>query len=188
VLLGATRPAQALEQEWVGAEATPLALATGRLDYPWPPDAPHFRLYAGFAPGLRLRLLRHRWTRVYWTPIQAMVLVGEGGGRTAGFGLGTEAGAIWRSATGGSLELGLGLDLGAFATELPAPCGNCAMGGSGLVPSLVLRWTVHDARPLSVGLYLRVAAPLSGRTVFGYDQSHELYTVSVAGVDLAFGR
>ena len=183
------RGPEPLEQEWMGMEASPAAVASGRIL-----DAREehrgFQVKAGLGPWLKMRGGRHRWQRYYWTPLQAgLVLAVAGGPATVGASAGTEAGIILRSTTASALEFGLALEGGFLSTEMPGNCdGACFMIGLGALPSLVARWIIDDRPPVSVAAFLRVTVPLSLVSTRPNGIDHQFYSVLVAGLDFGLGR
>jgi hypothetical protein len=180
VLIAALLMADA--QEWIGAELSPLSVASARVtDLRMP--AP-FHLDAALQPGLRIRLLRHRWTRFYWTPIAATLVlpVAQETGSLVLAG-GTEGGVALHA-----LEVGLAVDGGLMFTWQPGSCdGYCSITGTGVIPSAVVRWYFDETLPLTAAIFARLIVPLVPRAN-GNALDRQFYSVLLAGIDLGYGR
>jgi hypothetical protein len=145
----------ALRQEWVGLEIVPLSFNLGSARSGESPT----RFQAG--PGGALRLLRHRWNRVYWTPVHAGLFVGLTRGETIFTHVHTEGGYIVRAGPR-TLELGMGVGAGILGIKYAENgCdGSCYIGGAGPMLFPVARLLVRDGPRFTLGFVLRGAIPL----------------------------
>ncbi len=175
-------PAGPQRKEWFALEITPIGLGFRYGDdYGSDPDL----LQAGF--GVTLRLLRQKAGRWYVTPVQVGVFGGSGPSFLAHAQV--EGGLIIPV---GSRELELGLAGGvgwlAIVHDSPRSCeGRCWVGGTGLLLSSVVRYTLVYAPNLAVAVGVRAVFPVT--------RLHDILGVNTAagvlllgGIELAFGR
>jgi hypothetical protein len=179
----ATPATGTMTQEIVGLEFTPASIAM-------PSSAPAYRsghvdtYQAG--PGGSIRLLRHRWERVYVIPLEAGFYVSSGNG-TIFTHLETEGGVIIPG-TDRRVELGLGTGVGILAMNFSSECdGTCTMGGAGWMISLAARVLVVDRPMFTAGLGARLIVPLqTSNNDWGYNVGGG--TMLLGAVEVAFGR
>jgi hypothetical protein len=175
-------PPSSVRLEWVGIELSPISLNSGH-----PPSGQDpTRFQPG--PGGTLRVLRHRWTQAYWTPLQAGLFVGEGGSGTIFTHLDTEGGGIFPLGEGTALELGMAAGIGILAIRYASGCdGSCNVGGAGVMLSPVVRYLFQDGPVWTMGATARAVIPLQvpSGDWFGYYAGRAvLYLV---GFELAVG-
>ena len=176
------RSRSSLVQEWVGLELSPLSLNSGSS-----PGQALTRFQPG--PGGTLRLLRHRWTRAYWTPLQAGLFVGEAGAGTIFAHVDMEGGGIISLGPRTALEFGLAAGVGILAIRYATSgCdGSCNVGGAGVMLSPVARYLFRHGPGWTMGATARAVIPLQvpSGDWFGYFNGRAvLYLV---GFDLALG-
>jgi hypothetical protein len=169
------RSSGTLTQETLGVELIPASMALGQ-----PPDATESRFDVG--AGGSLRLFRHRWERVYVTPIQAGLFVSSVS-ESAVVHLQTEAGVIVPR-TARRLELGLGVGVGGAFIDHEDNCNQpfcSSRSGSGWMTSLVARYLFADRPGMTAGIGMRaIVFPLHGVDWFSRG-------VVLVAFDFAFG-
>jgi hypothetical protein len=145
--------AWSLRQEYLGIEIAPVSFNLGSApDGRAPP-----RLQVG--PGGRLRLLRHRWTEAYWTPVSAGLLV-TSGNETIFTHVESEGGWVV-PATSRALELGLAAGFGILSIAYASGCdGSCLLGGAGPMLSPLVRYLARQGPRFNWGFVVRAVIPL----------------------------
>lgn len=164
-----------LTQETLGVELIPASMALGQA-----PDATESRFDAG--PGGSIRLFRHRWEHVYFTPIQASLFVSSVS-RSAVAHLQTEGGVIVPR-TARHLELGLGVGVGGAFIDHEDPCNEAfcsGRSGTGWMTSIVARYLFVDRPGMTAGIGMRAI-------VFPFHASDWFRSgVVLVAFDFAFG-
>ncbi|HEX2657536.1 MAG TPA: hypothetical protein VHU40_04660 [Polyangia bacterium] len=136
-----------LKQEVAGLELSPVSLGTGARSV---------------GVGATLRLGRHRWPGIYWTPIQVGFFAGGPGWKeTVLFVAQTEAGLVRRFGLG-TIEAGLGVGPGALGMKNDVqPCneGDCGVGGMGVMFSPVIRFLLRERATHTIATFVRAEIP-----------------------------
>jgi hypothetical protein len=163
-----------LRQEIAGLEVSPFSVGTGT---------------SSLGIGATLRLGRHRWTGVYWTPVQAGFFAGGRGWKeTILLKIQTELGWVHRYQIG-TIEAGLGAGLGALGMQTaPTGCdGACGVGGEGVLFSPVARFLFRDRATHTVGAFIRAEIPAGRTQGESVTQLRGFGMTVLVGLDLAGG-
>lgn len=171
-----------VRQEWVGVELTPASVSlasccdrSGSLQ----------RFQVGL--GGNLRLFRHRWEHVYFTPLQAGLYVSSGVD-TIFTHVQMEGGVIVPG-THRRLELGLGTGIGVLAMKYASTCdGSCNVGGAGWLISFAARYLFLDGPRFTAGAGVRALIPTTAPSgeVWGHFTGRG--SMLLAALELGFGR
>jgi hypothetical protein len=173
----------ALQLEIAGIEFTPFSFNYSSPDRGSRPSA--------FQPGLglALRLVKLRWSSVYWTVVQGgFFSTGGSDPEAMFFHADTEVGVTLHTEAH-VFELGLGAGAGILGIRHQASCNEtCRVGGGAVFMSPVARYRFRDAAP-SVALVARaeVLAVNTGTTCWGNPCTGRA-TLFLLGFDVGFGR
>jgi hypothetical protein len=171
-----------LRQEWVGIELFPVSLNVGTAPSGQGPSRFHF------GAGATLRVLRHRWQQVYWTPLAASLFIGSGYDILSAQ-LQTEVGYIPPLGPR-ALELGAAVGAGILAIPLRGSnCGDgpCSLGGEGPMLSPVVRYHLADGPRYTLALVFRAVIPLHVPDGYSFTSYSGRAVLFLGGLDLAFG-
>lgn len=155
-------PGASMRQEVVGVELAPLSVNAGSAPYGGGPS----RFQPGF--GGTLRVARHKWTRVYWTPVLAGLFLARAGlpqdpgrsGWTILAHVQTEGGVLLPTRVG-TFEFGLAAGAGILAIPYAAMCdGSCILGAKGPLLSPVVHYLLRERPNSTIGISLRAVFPV----------------------------